>query len=90
MYCVPGIQCGVPGIQCVPGIECPEFNVGMVLEGPYTTVSPGVRVYIQNIGFNVGTDRYTGRPAGLMTVWIQNLNSIDGFWSVANAYPGPS
>lgn len=63
--------------------------VGKVLEGPYTTVSPGVRVYTQNIGFNVGTDRYTGRAMGLMTVWVQNLNSPDGFWSVANAYPGP-
>jgi len=68
-----------------------DFNaaVGSVLEGPYTTVQPGVRVYTQNLGFNVGTDRYTGRPTGLMTVWIQNLNSTDGFWSVSNAYPGP-
>jgi RHS repeat-associated protein len=63
--------------------------VGRVLEGPYTAVSSGVRVFTQNLGFNVGSDRYTGRPTGLMTVWVQNNNSLDGYWSVANAYPGP-
>lgn len=63
--------------------------VGRTLEGSYVTLAPGVRAYTQNLGFYVGTDRYTGRPTGLMTVVIQNLGSPDGFWSVSNAYPGP-
>jgi RHS repeat-associated protein len=62
--------------------------VGNVLEGPYKTIAPGVREYTGNVGWIVGTDRYTGEPTALMTVTIQMNNSTDGFWSVSNAYPG--
>lgn len=73
------------------GLNYLAFNeaVGQVLQGPYVVIAPGVRSYTQNLGFNVGTDRYTGRPTGLMTVVVRIAGSRDGFWSVSNAFPGP-
>lgn len=61
--------------------------IGKVLEGSYIEQHPGQRAYTRDLGFVVGTDQQ-GRSTTYMTVITHNFGSIDGFWDVANSFPG--